>query len=96
MATITVLESWTAQFPASPERTYMKDGVKQIIEARSARTATIVNAESADGARNQVEMPEGYGLDIKPGDILNLTIPDWPDAPFRSRNITRHIPAKNK
>jgi len=96
MATITVLEVWTANFPASPERKYVKDGNERTMEARPARTATIVNAESSDGTRNQVEIPEGYNLDIKVGDVLNLTIPDWPDAPFRSRNITRHIPAGKK
>jgi len=94
MATITVLETWEAKFPASPERSYMKDGVKQIIEARPARTATLALAKTEDGTVNQVELPEGYAVPINNGDVLQLAIPDWPDAPFRSRNITRHIPAK--
>jgi len=94
MATITVLETWEAKFPASPERTYTKDGVKQTIEARPARTATLVLAKTEDGTVNQVEIPEGYALPIAVGDVLQLAIPDWPDAPFRGRSITRHIAAK--
>lgn len=95
MATVTVREIWTAKFPASPERSYTdKNGNPAKIEARPERVAQIALVESSDQSVNQIEIPEGYTEKINPGDTLQLTIPDWPDAPFRSRNITRHIPAK--
>lgn len=96
MATLTVLEKWTAKFPASPERTYMKDGVQQKMEARPARDAEIALVSAADGSVNQIELPEGYTVPINIGDVLQLTCNDWPDAPFRTRNITRHQPGAKK
>lgn len=94
MATIKILEIWTANFPASPERSYTdKNGHPAKIEARPARTAHIALCEASDQTVNQIEIPEGYAETIKAGDTLQLTIPEWPDAPFRTRNITRHIKA---
>jgi len=96
MATLTVLEKWTAKFPAFPGGTYMKDGVKQTMEPRPARTAEIALVSAADGTQNQIELPEGYEVPISVGDVLQLTCVDWPEAPFRTRNITRHQPAAKK
>ena len=95
MATVTVLEIWSARFPASPVIKYTdKNGNPAVIEARPERTAQIALVRGGDDFVNQIEIPEGYSDPIAPGDVLQLTIPDWPDAPFRSRNITRHTKAK--
>ena len=97
MATVTILEIWTAEFPEFKGGKYMKDGVERTMEARPARIAWIAQVKASDETVNQIELPEGYPCEkIKPGDTLQLTIPDWPDTPFRSRNITRHIPGKKQ
>jgi len=96
MATVTILQIWTAKFPESKEFKYVKDGQQHVVEARPERTATIAQVQASDETINQIELPEGYSEKIEPGDTLQLTVPDWPDAPFRSRNITRHIKAPKK
>jgi len=93
MATVTIKEIWTAKFPESKAFSYMRDDKEIKVEARPAREAHIALVEASDNSVNQIELPEGYSETIKPGDTLQLTIPDWPEAPFRSRNITRHIKA---
>lgn len=97
MAALTVLEFWTAKFPASKEVKYTdSDGVAKVIEAREAREAVIILGKAEDGSCNQVEMPEGYTEKINVGDRIQLTVKDWPASPFRSRNVTRHQPAEKK
>jgi len=94
-----LLEIWTSHLPAEPERTITTRNGPMTFAALKDRDVLMGLLEAVDGSacRAQVELPEGTPANIKPGSILQLEVPDFPDTPLRSRRLTRVIePTKDK
>lgn len=93
---VRVIEVWTAKMPAEQERTFTtKDGRTLKFEAHPEFIATIALVESTDGSqcRAQIILPEHITAnEAKPESRLSIEIPDFPDSPIRSRNVTRIWP----
>lgn len=93
-----LIEKWDARLPAEPERTFPGKNGPITFPALKDRTVTMALLEAMDGSgcRAQVELPDGTPDNIKPGAVLQLEVPDYPDSPLRSRRLTRVIdPSKD-
>jgi len=90
-----LIEKWDARLPAEPERTIPAKNGPMTLPALKDRTVLMALLEAMDGSgcRAQVELPEGTPDNIRPGAVLQLEVPDFPDSPLRSRRLTRVIDA---
>lgn len=89
---IKILESWKSKLPAEPEREFpRRDGSGTIkFLALPERTVQMALCEAMDGTgcRAQVEFPLETP-DLKPNQVVQIEVPDFPDVPLRSRRLTR-------
>lgn len=102
MAQIKIIESWVAEFQATPEYNFSDDdGKPVVIAAVDAHTAYCVKGEIQDGTGRifEFELPDGYeGKRAKPGVIIHIVCKSLQkvDAPFRVKHVTRTIDVAGK
>jgi len=101
MALVKIVEVWEQKFPAEQERKWMNPQGREVTfpaVAEHVGLVAVVEDVSPTSVRAQVRLPDYFKQtkDIPVGTVVQMEIPDWPDSPLRSRNVTRVIPPSSK